>query len=72
MGQFINASVNDWNKQEVEVEYVEGYEDLEEEDDIEDFDGFGIRDNGLDADTGKFLDGYALLCSSGPPFSPFC
>lgn len=40
------------DEEEVEVEYVEGYEDLEEEDDIEDFDGFGIRDNGLDADTG--------------------
>ncbi|XP_006354140.1 protein MAK16 homolog isoform X1 [Solanum tuberosum] len=40
------------DEEEFEVEYVEGYEDLEEEDDIEDFDGFGIRDNGLDADTG--------------------
>lgn len=39
------------DEEELEVEYVEGYEDLEEED-IEDFDGFGIRDSGLDADTG--------------------
>lgn len=51
------------------MEYVEGYEDLEEEDDMEDFDGLGIRDSGLD--TGKVLDGCALLLSSCPPFSLF-
>lgn len=34
---------------EPEIEYVEGYEELEEEDDIEDFPGFlleGDQDNG--------------------------
>ncbi|KAF3667991.1 Protein mak16 [Capsicum annuum] len=36
------------DEEEYEVEYVEGYEDLEEEDDMEDFDGLGIRDSGLD------------------------
>ncbi|CAN4114135.1 unnamed protein product [Withania somnifera] len=35
-------------EEETIMEYVEGYEDLEEEDDMEDFDGFGIRDSGLD------------------------
>ncbi|KAJ8574094.1 hypothetical protein K7X08_025899 [Anisodus acutangulus] len=40
------------DEEEPEVEYVEGYEDLEEEDDMEDFDGLGIRNNGLDDDTG--------------------
>ena len=32
------------NVQEPEVEYVEGYDELEEEDDIEDFAGFGIHE----------------------------
>jgi hypothetical protein len=29
--------IGSWNKQEAEIEYVEGYDELEEEDDIEDF-----------------------------------
>ncbi|XP_009602252.1 uncharacterized protein [Nicotiana tomentosiformis] len=39
------------DEEEHEVEYVEGYDDLEEEDDMEDFDGLGIGDSGLDDDT---------------------
>ncbi|KAL3644491.1 hypothetical protein CASFOL_009671 [Castilleja foliolosa] len=37
-------------EEEPEIEYVEGYEELEEEDDIEDFAGFGIRDDDDDND----------------------
>ncbi|KAL3834441.1 hypothetical protein ACJIZ3_009177 [Penstemon smallii] len=33
-------------EEEGEIEYVEGYEELEEEDDIEDFGGLAIRDDG--------------------------
>lgn len=36
--------------EEPEIEYVEGYEELEEEDDIEDFGGLGIDDTGADED----------------------
>lgn len=32
-----------WNGQEPEVEYVEGYDELEEEEDIEDFGGFATH-----------------------------
>lgn len=33
------------------MEYVVGYDDLEEEVDMEDFDGHKIRDSGFDDDT---------------------
>jgi hypothetical protein len=33
------------NQQEPEIEYVQGYDDLEEEDDIEDFGGFAIDES---------------------------
>lgn len=35
--------------QELEVEYVEGYDELEEEEDIEDFGGF-VKDESLKED----------------------
>ena len=38
-----------WSKQEPEVEYVEGYDGLEEEEDIEDFGGF-VKDESLKED----------------------
>lgn len=41
--------------QEPEIEYVEGYEELEEEDDMEDFGGLAI---GEDYDNGKTV----LIC----------
>lgn len=37
--------VSEDKEEEYEVEYVEGYEDLEEEDDIEDFGGLALKDN---------------------------
>lgn len=37
---------------EEEIEYVEGYEELEEEDDIEDFGGLAIRKSHIDVDDG--------------------
>ena len=40
-------------KQEPEIEYVEGYEELEEEDDIEDFGGLEIDESLKDEDLGK-------------------
>ena len=40
-------------KQEPEIEYVEGYEELEEEDDMEDFGGLAIEDTGGVDDDGK-------------------
>ena len=39
--------------QEPEIEYVEGYDELEEEDDIEDFAGFSMKDTQSDDDNGK-------------------
>ena len=41
-------------KQEPEIEYVEGYEELEEEDDIEDFGGLEIDESLKDEDLGKY------------------
>ena len=45
------------NKQEPEVEYVEGYDELEEEDDIEDLGDFTIHesqhDHDVDDENGK-------------------
>ena len=41
------------NKQEPEIEYVEGYEELELEDDKEDFGGLKIARSQMDNDNGK-------------------
>lgn len=50
------SCVYKWNKQEAEVEYVEGYDDLEEEDDIEDFGDLGIDGPlAFDGDNGKYV-----------------
>lgn len=50
------------NMQEHEIEYVEGYEGLEEEDDIEDFGGLAIGKSHMDVNNGKpFL--IAVICS---------
>lgn len=40
--------------QEPDIEYVEGYEELEEEEDIEDFGNFALGENGAD-DDGKIV-----------------
>ncbi|XP_055835279.1 uncharacterized protein LOC129903774 [Solanum dulcamara] len=58
------------DEEELEVEYAEGYEDLEEEDDMEDFDGLGIRDSSLDDNTGKVLDGCAFSFAHPVPSFP--
>lgn len=41
------------NKQEPEIEYVEGYEELEEEEDMEDFGGLAIHNPEADEDSGN-------------------
>lgn len=41
--------------QEHEIEYVEGYEELEEEDDIEDFGGFAINESYEDDKSGNLI-----------------
>lgn len=46
------------NKQESEIEYVEGYEDLDMEDDIEDFGGLAIARSQMDNDNGKAVTRY--------------
>ena len=48
------------NKQEPEIEYVEGYEELELEDDIEDFGGLAITRSQLDNGNGIAVT--RLLC----------
>ena len=47
---------------ENEIEYVEGYEDLAEEDDIEDFGGLAIDKSSTDIDTGIALIKFSM-CS---------
>lgn len=52
--------------QEPEIEYVEDYEDLEEEDDMEDFGGLEINEHRMGDDSGKtynrcFLCQYIIL-----------
>ena len=42
-----------WEMQEHEIEYVEGYKELEEEDDIEDLDGLAIDNSHSDDENGK-------------------
>ena len=42
-----------WNMQEPEIEYVEGYEELEEEEDMEDFGGLAIHNPEADEDSGN-------------------
>ena len=42
-----------WKMQEPEIEYIEGYDELEEEDDMEDFDGLAIDHSHADDDNGK-------------------
>lgn len=42
-----------WNKQEPEIEYVEGYEELEEEEDMEDFGGLAIHNPEAGEDSGN-------------------
>lgn len=46
--------------QEPEIEYVEGYDELEEEDDIEDFDGLAINHGHSDDDNGKAYSMYFM------------
>lgn len=41
-----------WNGQELEVEYVEGYDELEEEEDMEDFGGFAAHKSQGNYDVG--------------------
>ncbi|VFQ97000.1 unnamed protein product [Cuscuta campestris] len=48
----LDKEVVDNKEVEYEVEYVEGYEDLEEEDDIEDFGGLAVKDDDDDDDDG--------------------
>ncbi|KAL3636398.1 hypothetical protein CASFOL_020945 [Castilleja foliolosa] len=43
--KILNQEAEIEEEEEPEIEYVEGYEELEEEDDIEDFGGFGIKDD---------------------------
>lgn len=59
-----------WNKQETEIEYVEGYDELEEEDDIEDFGGLAIARSDVDDDNGKAVTTYLLFTIS--PFNINC
>ena len=49
------------NQQEPEIEYVQGYDDLEEEDDIEDFGGFAI-DESLKNNGKVFVSLLHILC----------
>lgn len=42
-----------WNKQDGEIEYVEGYDELEEEDDIEDLGGRALDHSHADDDNGR-------------------
>ncbi|KAL6322059.1 hypothetical protein AAG906_003459 [Vitis piasezkii] len=53
----LQAASEDEEEEEPEIEYVEGYEELEEEDDIEDFGGLEIdeslKDEDLDDDMGE-------------------
>jgi hypothetical protein len=53
--------IGSWNKQEHEIEYVEGYDELEEEDDIEDFGDIAIAQSHADYDNGKAVTRYLLL-----------
>ncbi len=53
--------IGSWNKQEAEIEYVEGYDELEEEDDIEDFGVFSITQSHADYNNGKGVTRYLLL-----------
>ncbi|KAM7498282.1 hypothetical protein LguiA_022696 [Lonicera macranthoides] len=46
----LQAVSEDENEEEPEIEYVEGYEELEEEDDMEDFGGLAIEETGVDDD----------------------
>lgn len=39
--------------QEPDIEYVEGYEELEEEEDMEDLGNFALGETGADDDDGK-------------------
>ncbi len=48
------------NNQEPEIEYVEGYEELELEDDIEDFGGLAIARSQMDDDNGKAVTRYLV------------
>ncbi|KAH6825284.1 aldose 1-epimerase family protein [Perilla frutescens var. hirtella] len=61
-GDIYNYPVDKYNeildKEEHEIEYVEGYEDLEEEDDMEDFGGLAIRE---DYDNGKTVLIYCFI-----------
>ncbi|KAL2510272.1 MAK16 protein-related [Forsythia ovata] len=41
-------AVSEEDEEEAEIEYVEGYEELEEEDDIEDFGGLTMREDNMD------------------------
>ncbi|XP_017218986.1 uncharacterized protein LOC108196281 isoform X1 [Daucus carota subsp. sativus] len=43
-------AVEEEEEQEAEIEYVEGYEDLEEEDDMEDFGGLALEQSDADVD----------------------
>ncbi|XP_062158556.1 uncharacterized protein LOC133866012 isoform X2 [Alnus glutinosa] len=47
------AVSEDEDEMEAEIEYVEGYDELEEEDDIEDFGDFSITQSHADYDNGK-------------------
>eukprot|EP00261_Vitis_vinifera_P039209 XP_019080452.1 PREDICTED: protein MAK16 homolog isoform X2 [Vitis vinifera] len=49
----LQAASEDEEEEEPEIEYVEGYEELEEEDDIEDFGGLEIDESLKDEDLGK-------------------
>lgn len=45
------------HEQEPEIEYVEGYDELQEEDDIEDFGGLAIGKSLTDKDYGTLFVG---------------
>lgn len=52
---FLTSYIYYFHKQEPEIEYVEGYEELEEEDDMEDFGGLAIKESDEDDDNGIVL-----------------
>ncbi|XP_051144539.1 uncharacterized protein LOC127260703 isoform X2 [Andrographis paniculata] len=49
------------DEEEAEIEYVEGYEDLEEEEDMEDFGGLGVGTDELDGDEEEEEEGSVYI-----------
>ncbi|KAK1365706.1 hypothetical protein POM88_041267 [Heracleum sosnowskyi] len=53
----VKDAISEDEEEEVETEYVEGYEDLEVEDDMEDFGGLAIKESDADGDSVDVTDG---------------